>query len=232
MKVISKVLLAIVITVSMVLTMTVPSTAAPKGRPIVKVSECIFDFDASTYWRPTTDLKKIARGEGGSVDLWKQVIAMRNSLPQRCWSRCNFTNIPHDSFWLHMMNRRFVPKTIVSDSLFDTFKQQCASSANTPTYASSITGGSGSGEICVSGNSFSLTVRGSGTHVGGSQDGCNSAVIRINGDNVTVYFNQSGFNRADLTFDGDNINFGLSQTGSHTYTGYFTSGYNGVITQG
>lgn len=194
----------------------IATTATPSmARPIIKVSECRIDFNATVYWT------------GDSENLWEQVVALHNSLPSKCWDRCVFTNIDL-GYWLRLMNRRFVSETVVPDALFDEM-QKCYIEVNPA--ESLASGSSGSGVICTTGNSFTLHVSGSGNSVSANQRGCSSVTITIHGNYAVVHINQIGKNDANLVLHGDNISVSLHQQGAHSYTGHFTSGQTATITQ-
>jgi|GEM_PF-5717606 len=196
-----------------------PAVASP-GRQVVYVSECVINFNESVYWR------------GKTTDLWRQVIALHDILPPKCWrdDRCNFANIDN-FYWVRMISRRFVSVTDVPDELMNYFRH-CQINVNPVISVVDTGSASGSGNMCADiGNLLSATLSGNGNSVTVGQSGCNVAFITVNGQNIVVVLRQDGKNYANIKLEGDNINVYLQQSGSHSYEGTFYSNENKNIVQ-
>lgn len=202
------------------LSIALPVSVVPaSARPIVKVSECRVDFNATMDWNNL--------GEGKAKDLWLQVAAVHDSLPERCRPMCGFTNIDPDAYRL-MITRRFVGD-FVPASVMSHFQEKCYIEVNPAKLLMDSNGSAG--VICLTGNSFTLTISGNGNTVNAGQAGCNTAVITINGNAAILTIRQDGKNSLRLILNGDNITASVSQIGTNVYSGTLSSGAVAHINQ-
>ena len=196
----------------------VPAQAVEKGPfgvRLILLNECQIDF---------SQIKWI--GDHTNPNLLTEKAAMQaawlvSRLPARCYEKkCIFGNITYDNVHIYDALRivRFMERLdpAMARAVAEAMK---GCMIERPPYQSLIQGGGGSGIICTSGNSFTLTVSGNGNSVNAGQAGCNTATITINGNNITLTIQQVGNNTLTLTLNGDNINATVSQYGSNVYTG-------------
>lgn len=207
-----------------------PATAVergPFGVQLVLLNECQIDF---------SQIKWI--GDHRNPNLLTEKAAMQaawlvSRLPVKCFERkCIFGNITqatvhiYDALRIVRFMERLEPE--MARTIAEAMK---GCMIERPPYLSLIEGGGGSGVMCVSGNSFTLTVSGNGNSVNAGQSGCNTATITINGNNITLTITQVGNNTLTLTLNGNNINAVVSQYGNNVYSGTLSSNTVTSITQ-
>jgi hypothetical protein len=198
----------------------------PFGVQLVLLNKCQIDF---------SQIKWI--GDHNNPNLLTEKAAMQvawlvSRLPAECYEKkCLFGNITQDNAYIYDALRivRFMER--LEPEMAQTIAEAMKGCLiERPPYQS-LSDGGGSGIVCTTGNSFTLTLSGNGNSVNAGQSGCNVATITINGNNITLTINQVGSNTLVLTLDGDNINAAVSQYGSNVYTGTFTSNTVTTITQ-
>lgn len=213
----TKYLKAVIALLAILLAHVVPAQAVEKGPfgvRLVLLSECRIDF---------SQIKWI--GDHNNPNLLTEKAAMQaawlvSRLPAKCYEqKCIFGNITQANVHIYDALRivRFMER-LDPDMARAIAEAMKGCMIERPPYLSLSSGG-GSGVMCMSGNSFTLTVSGNGNSVSAGQAGCNSATITINGNNITLTIQQVGNNTLTLTLDGDNINATVSQYGNNVYTG-------------
>lgn len=199
----------------------------PFGVQLVLLNECQIDF---------SQIKWI--GDRNNPNLLTEKAAMQaawlvNKLPPKCFEKkCIFGNITQGNVHIYDALRivRFMER------LEPAMAQAIAEAMDgcmieRPPYQSLIEGGGGSGVVCLTGNSFTMTLSGNGNSVSAGQSGCNSATITINGNNITLTIHQVGNNTLTLSLNGNNIYASVSQYGTNAYSGTFSSNTVAAITQ-
>lgn len=198
----------------------------PFGVQLVLLNECQIDF-SQIQWI----------GDHNNPNLLTEKAAMQaawlvSRLPSRCFEKkCIFGNITqanvhiYDALRIVRFMERLEPE--MAQAIAEAMK---GCMIERPPYLS-LSDGGGSGIVCVTGNSFTLTVSGNGNSVNAGQAGCNTATITINGNNITLTIHQVGSNTLTLTLNGDNINASVSQYGSNVYSGTLSSNTVAVIRQ-
>lgn len=199
----------------------------PFGVQLVLLNRCQIDF-SQIRWI----------GDHKNPNLLTEKAAMQaawlvSKLPAECYeNKCIFGNITQDNVYIYDALRivRFMERLepAMAEAIAEAMKG-CL--IQRPPYLSLSESSGGSGIVCTTGNSFTLTVSGNGVGVNAGQAGCNTATITVNGNNITLTIQQVGNNTLVLTVSGDNINATVSQYGTNVYTGTFTSNTVTTITQ-
>ena len=198
----------------------------PFGVQFVLLSECRIDF-SQIKWIGDHEDPNMLTEKAAMQAAW-----LVSKLPEKCFvKKCIFGNITQDTAHIYDALRivRFMERLEpeMAEAIAEAMKG-CL--IERPPYQSLSLGGD-SGVVCVSGNSFTLTITGSNNSVSASQAGYNMATITINGNNITLVIHQEGSNSLVLSLNGDNIHASVSQYGSNVYSGTLSSNTATAIVQ-